>query len=206
MGEDGAVQLVQRPDILGSQDVVGGGEEGGPAICLPGCLQGSLPGGGERQPLRQAVPQGQAVGFRLLGQQVRRPLQGADVPGFTPEGEGGDHAQPVEDLRAAGGKLPGGGEGVGEGELQHQVSPGEQGHPGPDMLPGHGGFPPLDVVPAHDHHQVVGVCLPPGLGQVVAVPRVQGVVFGDDSSNVHRHTPLHGLYFNRAPGKSHRAS
>ena len=119
-----------------------------------------------------------------VGQGGGAPLQGGDLPALAAEGQQFHTAQPQQQRHAPPGEPLRRGGGVGEGQFHHQIHPGEEGGPGPDLLWEEGGAAPLEPVSPHHRHHRLGPCPPGGLGQEeVAV--MEGVVFGDDACDAH---------------------
>ena len=148
-------------------------------------IEGPLPGGGIGD-ARFQLGQGLLHGG-VFQQDVGDAREGGGVGVLGPEAQAVHHPQPRQNIHGALGEALRRAEGIGRGQLQHQVGPLTHGSPGPGVLGQNGGFAPLDKVPGHTAHQGAVLSPRPVDGrQLVGVSPVKGVVFRDDPTDLHK--------------------
>ena len=179
-GLDIGAQLAEGPEILDTEDVIGGGEQAG--IFPEKGMNGGLPGCRKGQALLQMGGQGSRELGRIQGGGDRP--QGGQFPALTAKDEGIHRAEGGQTGHGAPRKVLGGGNGIGQRQLEDQIHPTGKGGGGP-VLPGaEGGLPALDKIAAEDGHDMGGPLLPGSLNGQQMAP-VQRVPFGDDGGDLH---------------------
>ena len=121
---------------------------------------------------------------------LRRFLQGCRIPALAAESQVCHQAGLFKHLDAAVGEPLRRADRPGQGQLQHQVHAALHGGPGTGVLPHDGKIPPLDKVAAHDAHESgIRPQACPHLLQQVGMAVVHGIVFYNDTSDLHRFHP-----------------
>ena len=72
-----------------------------------------------------------------------------------------------------------------EGEFKDQIDTGSQGHLGTHPLVDHGRFTALQEVAAHDGNRCLGTGDPQAFPQVMQVPIMERIVFGNQPDSPH---------------------
>ena len=152
-------------------------------------MNGGLPCGGKGQPGRQPGGQLRREGGAFQG--GGNPLLGGQVAALAAEYKGIHAAQGGKASHGACGKVFGGGNSIGQRQLQDEVNAAVQGGCDPVLPRAKGGLTALHKVAADDGDGMGGAPVAGGLeGQ--QVPPVQGVPFGNNGSDRHGQAPFGG--------------
>lgn len=116
---DIGAQPAEGPEILDTEDVIGGGEQAG--IFPEKGMTGGLPGCCKGQALLQMGGQGSRELGRIQGGGDRP--QGGQFPALTAKDEGIHRAKGGQTGHGATGKVLGGGNGIGQRQLEDQIHP-----------------------------------------------------------------------------------
>ena len=147
------------PQVFDAENVIGGGKQGG--ILPDEGMNGGLPCGGKGQPGRQPGGQLRREGGAFQG--GGNPLQGSQVAALAAEYKGIHAAQGGKALHGACGKVLGGGNSIGQRQLQDEVNAAMQGGCDPVLPRAKGGLTALHKVAADDGDGMGGAPVAGGL-------------------------------------------